>query len=233
MIALVALAISIPLWFIPPLVLIVPPLIWGWLTYRVMGFDVLAEHATAAERQAILRRHRVNVVNISVRHAIGDAGSLLAWARGETFAFVLYYKQRTRDNARNRVAVWTRELIDAALSVGGTYYLPYQPHATPEQFHLAYPRARELFALKRRLDPDYRLRNSLWDKYYRPTLPEASLARANDKGEIMSEFRGVFEDDRCEPNLLQRRSMIGDVFGNAQNVFGPAILVRQRNCSDA
>jgi hypothetical protein len=39
--ALLALVISIPLWFIPPLVLVVPPMIWGWLNYRVMAFDVL------------------------------------------------------------------------------------------------------------------------------------------------------------------------------------------------
>jgi len=114
----------------------------------------------------ILNRHRVNVINISVRHAYADPGSLLAWAREEVFAFVLYYKQRVRENAKTRVAVWTRELIDAALSVGGTYYLPYQPHATAEQFHAAYPRAKELFALKRRYDPQFRLRNVLWDKYY-------------------------------------------------------------------
>jgi hypothetical protein len=69
-------------------------------------------------------------------------GSLLAWARGETFAFVVYYKQRTRENAKQRVAVWTRELIDAALSVGGTYYLPTSRTARVEQFHRAYPRAR-------------------------------------------------------------------------------------------
>ena len=118
----------------------------------------------------ILRRHRVNALNVSVRHALGDPGAIMAWARGESFAFVLYHKQRTRDNAKNRVAVWTRELIDAALSVGGSYYLPYQPHATSEQFHAAYPRAHELFALKRRLDPAFRFRNILWDTYYAPTL---------------------------------------------------------------
>ena len=118
----------------------------------------------------ILQRHRVNALNVSVRHALADTGSLMAWARGETFAFVLYYKQRTRDNAKNRVAIWTRELIDAAIAVGGCYYLPYQPHATPEQFHAAYPRAAELFALKRRLDPQFRFRNVLWDTYYAPTL---------------------------------------------------------------
>lgn len=118
----------------------------------------------------ILQRHRVNALNVSVRHAQQDPGTLLAWARGETFAFVLYYKQRTRDSAINRVAVWTRELIDAAIACGGAYYLPYQPHATDAQFHAAYPRAAELFALKRQLDPTFRFRNVLWDKYYAPTL---------------------------------------------------------------
>ncbi len=114
----------------------------------------------------VLQRHGVNVINVSIRHARPDSGSLLAWAREEVFAFVLYYKQGTGEHHRNQVGVWTRELIDAVLSVGGTYYLPYQPHATIEQFHRAYPRAREYFALKRRLDPEYRFRNALWDKYY-------------------------------------------------------------------
>ena len=142
----------------------------------------------------ILQRHRVNALNISIRHAFADPGTLLAWARGETFAFVLYHKQRTRDNARNRVAVWTRELIDAVVSVGGTYYLPYQPHATPEQFHRAYPRARELFAFKRELDPQFRLRNCLWDKYYAPTLAAARPAPAASG----SEFKAVYGDARWE-----------------------------------
>ena len=30
-VALVALVLSIPFWFVPPLVLVLPPLIWGWL----------------------------------------------------------------------------------------------------------------------------------------------------------------------------------------------------------
>lgn len=136
----------------------------------------------------ILQRHRVNALNVSVRHAQQDAGTVMAWARGETFAFVLYYKQRTRDNAINRVSVWTRELIDAAISVGGSYYLPYQPHATPEQFHAAYPRARELFALKDKLDPNFRFRNVMWDKYYSPARAEADTVKPR------SEFRAVFSD---------------------------------------
>jgi FAD/FMN-containing dehydrogenase len=139
----------------------------------------------------ILQRHRVNALNVSVRHALPDPGSLLAWAREECFAFVLYYKQRTRPNARNRVAVWTRELVEAAIECGGTYYLPYQVHATAEQFHRAYPRARELFALKRKLDPEFRFRNVLWDTYYAPTLAP-TLEQAKPASVPASDFHQVF-----------------------------------------
>ncbi len=139
----------------------------------------------------ILNRHRVNVVNISVRHAYKDPGSLMAWARGETFAFVLYYKQRTSINAREQVAVWTRELIDAVVAHDGSYYLPYQPHATTAQFHRAYPNAKKLFANKRKHDPDYRFRNCLWDKYYSPVDNVVESKTLQDK---QSEFHHIYGD---------------------------------------
>jgi len=137
---------------------------------------VLEEYFVPVERfdafvprmAAILRRHRVNVINVSVRHALRDPGSLLAWAKQECFSFVIYFKQGTSESARAEVGEWTRELTDAALALDGSYYLPYQIHATREQFLRAYPRAPEFFALKRRLDPDDRFRNQLWDRYDRP-----------------------------------------------------------------
>jgi FAD/FMN-containing dehydrogenase/SAM-dependent methyltransferase len=146
----------------------------------------------------ILLRHRVNVVNISIRHAMADPGTLLAWAREEVFAYVLYYKQGTDVVACNHVAVWTRELIDAALEFNGTYYLPYQPHARPEQFHRAYPQAETLFALKKRLDPAFRFHNSLWDKYYTRWLnPPAPRAYHP------SEFIRVFSDARWRDDFFR------------------------------
>lgn len=135
----------------------------------------------------ILQRHRVNAVNVSVRHALADPGSMLAWAKEECFAFVLYHKQRTRSNAKGRVGVWTRELVEAAIACGGGYYLPYQVHPTADQFHRAYPGARDLFALKAELDPDFRFRNILWDTYYQAADPAA--AKGPPKA---SEFQSVF-----------------------------------------
>ncbi len=126
----------------------------------------------------VLRRHNVNVVNVSIRHAIEDPGSLLAWARTEVFAFVVYYKQRTNEEARQEVGIWTRELTDAALNVGGSYYLPYQLHATEVQFQRAYPRAAEYFALKRRLDPTNKFRNELLDKYHPASASSGPMSDA-------------------------------------------------------
>ena len=80
--ALIALLVSIPLWFVPPLVLIVPPLFWGWLTYRVMSYDVLAEHASKDERRALMRRHRTTLFGMGVLTGYLGAAPSLIWASG-------------------------------------------------------------------------------------------------------------------------------------------------------
>lgn len=115
----------------------------------------------------IFMRYKVNVINVSIRHSEKDSGSLLAWAKEEVFAFVVWYRQGTTEIDKNKVAVWTRELIDAALSLNGSYYLPYQPHATAAQFNKAYPNAKKLFEIKEHLDPNFTFRNIIWDTYYK------------------------------------------------------------------
>lgn len=113
----------------------------------------------------ILRGNNVNVINVSVRHALADNESILSWSRHEVFSFVIYYKQGTTEEDKLHVKKWTRELIDASILCNGTYYLPYQILATKEQFSKAYPNSNVFFNLKRQLDPYYRFRNKLWDAY--------------------------------------------------------------------
>ena len=113
----------------------------------------------------VLQNRHVNAVNVSIRHALPDSGTDLAWAPNEVFAFVLYYKQRTDPESRRAVARWTREMIDSVIASGGRYYLPYQPVATRAQFAQAYPKAAALFDAKRRVDPTGKFTNALWDLY--------------------------------------------------------------------
>ena len=80
MLAMFALVISMPLWLIPPLILILPPLIWGWLTYRVMSFDALADHASSQERLQILKENRTALLGIGVLSGYLGAAPSLIWA---------------------------------------------------------------------------------------------------------------------------------------------------------
>ena len=85
LLAAIALIVSMPLWLIPPLILILPPLIWGWLTYRVMSYDALADHASRLERQQILKENRASLLGIGVLSGYLGAAPSLIWASGAMF----------------------------------------------------------------------------------------------------------------------------------------------------
>jgi MFS family permease len=112
--AAVALFVSLPLWFVPPLILVLPPLIWGWLTYRVMAFDSLAEHASKPERREVLRQHRVWLLGIGVLTGYLGAAPSIVWASGVIFAaaFMVLIP----------VAVWIYTLVFAFASLWFAHY---------------------------------------------------------------------------------------------------------------
>ncbi len=114
LLAVVALIVSIPLWLVPPLVLVLPPLIWGWLTYRVMAFDALAEHASEPERQLLFKQHRIRLLSMGVVCGFLGAAPSLLWASGALFAaaFVILVP----------VAIWIYTLVFAFSSLWFAHY---------------------------------------------------------------------------------------------------------------
>ena len=73
---------TLPLSLIPPLTFVIQPILWGWLTYRVMAYDALADYADADERKSILRTHRWPLLLIgAITGAMGAAPTLL-WLGG-------------------------------------------------------------------------------------------------------------------------------------------------------
>ena len=90
LLALLALAVSSPLWLIPPLILILPPLIWGWLTYRVMAFDSLADYASKNERETLLRLHKMPLLIIGLVAGYLGAAPAIVWASGVVFAAAFF-----------------------------------------------------------------------------------------------------------------------------------------------
>jgi hypothetical protein len=80
--ALAALLVTLPLWLIPLFALVVPPLIWGWLTYRVMAHDTLADFATPEEQRELLERHRTTLLVMGVVCGYLGAAPAAVWALG-------------------------------------------------------------------------------------------------------------------------------------------------------
>ena len=114
LLALVAIVLSIPLWFVPPLVLVVPPLIWGWLTYRVMTYDVLAEHADRHERSELVRRYRSHFFAMGVLSGYLGAAPSLVWVSG-VMAVVLA-------PVLVPLAIWIYTLVFAFSALWFTHY---------------------------------------------------------------------------------------------------------------
>lgn len=112
--ALVALVVSIPLWLVPPLILVLPPLIWGWLTYRVMAFDALAEHASKDERKELFRRHRSSLLGIGILTGYLGAAPSIVWASGVVFAAAFFVLVP--------LAIWIYTLVFAFSSLWFTHY---------------------------------------------------------------------------------------------------------------
>ena len=82
LLALLVLLVTIPLWLVPPLVLLIPPLVWGWLAMQVMSFDVLADHAAPQERQTLMREHRWPLLAMGLACGLLGALPSLLWAAG-------------------------------------------------------------------------------------------------------------------------------------------------------
>ena len=114
-VALAALVASLPLWLIPPLVLVVPPLIWGWLTYRVFSFDVLSLHASRDERRGLMAVHRWPLLGMGVLTGYLSAAPSLFWAMSAltlVFAPILIL-----------VSIWLYTLVFAFSALWFAHYL--------------------------------------------------------------------------------------------------------------
>ena len=114
LLAIIALVVSIPLWLIPPLILVLPPLIWGWLTYRVMSYDAMVDHASNDERRQILKKHRVQLLSIGVFSGYLGAAPSLVWASGAMFVAMAPILVP--------VAIWIYTLVFAFSSLWFSHY---------------------------------------------------------------------------------------------------------------
>lgn len=89
LICLALVMLTLPVWWIPPLFAILPPLLWGWLTMRLMAYDVLLDHATPDERNQLLEEHRWTLLGMGVVAGMIGAVPTFFWATS-VLALVLF-----------------------------------------------------------------------------------------------------------------------------------------------
>ena len=116
------------------------------------------EHIATFMAQAanVLKEKSVEVIYGTIRAILKDDISFLPWAK-EDYACVIF-NLRTAHTAQGqaRTAEAFRGLIDAALDLGGSYFLTYHRHATREQVLRAYPQFETFLERKRHFDPHTR-----------------------------------------------------------------------------
>jgi hypothetical protein len=96
-------------------VLVLPPLIWGWLTYRVLAFDVLSAHASAEELRRLMLAERWPLLGMGVVAGYFGAAPSLLWAVSAlalVFAPLLIL-----------VSIWLYTLVFAFSSLWFAHYL--------------------------------------------------------------------------------------------------------------
>ncbi len=103
---------SLPLCLIPGVTMFLHPLLLGWLSYRVMSYDALSEHASQSELRTIKSQHRPRLM------LIGSLGGLLSsipsiiLLNGGAFAFPVLAV----------VAIWLYVLVFIFIGLWFEYY---------------------------------------------------------------------------------------------------------------
>ncbi len=89
LICLALVMLTLPVWWLPPLVAVLPPLLWGWLTMRLMSYDVLAQHASPQERDLLLKQYRWPLLAMGITSGMLGAVPTFFWATS-ALALVLF-----------------------------------------------------------------------------------------------------------------------------------------------
>jgi len=103
--------------------------------------------------------------NITVRYIAKDDVTSLHYAKKDMLGLVVLIQhgvdEEELEEAKDIIQKWT----NLTIKHGGTYYLPYYPYQTREQFQAAYPNWENFQEEKRRRDPNGVFQNLFYEHY--------------------------------------------------------------------
>lgn len=118
---------------------------------------------------AIMRSHNASVIYGTIRLIEKDDETFLPWAK-DSFACIIFNlcTDHTEEGIARSASAF-RDLIDAAIAEGGSYYLTYHKFATVSQLLTCYPQFPDFLVKKLQYDPEERF-TSDWYRHYRTLL---------------------------------------------------------------
>lgn len=145
----------------------------GYLKNRLKDTDILQEYFVRPENMAdfvdglreTVQKNDVNLLNVTIRIVEKDDVSYLAYAKEDMFAFVLYFNQKLNSEDSAKLSKATNELIDLAMKLDGSFYLPYQLTYSKDQLQGVYPQIDSFFEFKNKYDPNEVFVNKFYLKY--------------------------------------------------------------------
>lgn len=145
-----------------------------FMEYRQPGKnDVLQEYFIPVSEfadfvgsiKSVLKEERMNLLNITVRYVNEDREALLSYAKDDMFALVCLFNVPLAKQEQWKFKQGIQRLIDEVIRHRGTYYLPYAPYPSLEQFRLAYPEQETFFRRKDTYDPQRLFMNYFYEQY--------------------------------------------------------------------
>jgi FAD/FMN-containing dehydrogenase len=144
-----------------------------YLRNRLNDTDILQEYFIPQDRmpefidglRSIVRRDGSNLLNVTIRSVQKDTVTALPYATQDMFAFVLYFNQKLNREQSENLRKTTVGLVELAINLEGTYYLPSQLYYSSQQLHRAYPEIDAFFAAKKQYDPGGLFTSKFYEKY--------------------------------------------------------------------
>ncbi len=145
----------------------------NYLTHDFNTVDILQEYFIPVENfekfvsvlQSLKTELMPHLMNITLRQVNADTQSVLTYAPTERLCFVMYFRGEKTKAFETILEQLSVKLTSHALALNGTYYLPYRPYQTLDQFRLAYPGYIKFKNTKQKYDPNTVFNNEFYKNY--------------------------------------------------------------------
>ena len=106
--------------------------------------------------------YNINILNVTIREVKKDTMSFLPYAKKDVYGLVCLFSQKKTAEAEEKMKKFTQAVIDDALTLNGTFYLPYRLHYTAKQVLSSYPEIKQWLKMKKKYDPNLLLQSQFF-----------------------------------------------------------------------